>query len=645
MGQKNIVYCVQESQNVQFGSSASRDNDYIFKDWTCKMKQSVLFLLLLFFCTSLTGKSKPKFEFYKVDLNLDSLATLHVKETLVIVSNGQDIKHGIYRHYKNERIDAFDKVQTLTYSLISVKQNGEPAKFHVRQTKDLFMLYVGDRSIILPPGRYEYELEYTIKGVIDYFENKNELNWEIVGLQDNLEGSEFQTLLQLPDETYITSIDCSTKNEDNITEDCSYVMDPHILFTTKTGQNIPNFKMHISFNKGSIWEPPALVWYKKHKLVFCFLMIMFGVLLNYITTKFKTGKIVQEQKVVPIYELPEHVSPATSGILDIKKVHHKFIISSIIQLAVKGYIKIMVNSTDNNKYKGSGSFTLLKTDKKVGKLAHEEKVILNTIFKEQNELIIDGSYHPSVAETLRLYRYELNNDFPNIEEKGFERFSFYLPIVTSTIIIVTIINALHLDFPNYVNDIMLGLSIFIFPFLGYLLPILPFFFRAIKYGAIITCILFFIAVLTIQYLSPLLEMNIYNLIGYLIFAIFAVILSRIFLLRPLKSSLSLKTRVNGFKLFLETSQNNEVVKLDPSDVNKHLYNKYLPYALALNRQDAWTEKYYKYLKRNEMDTTTVLDWLHSNQALKPKDIKNICQGLMNSFFISSVQDKNHRIES
>ncbi len=52
-------------------------------------------------------------------------------------------------------------------------------------------------------------------------------------------------------------------------------------------------------------------------------------------------------------------------------------------------------------------------------------------------------------------------------------------------------------------------------------------------------------------------------------------------------------QIEGFKMFLSVAEQDRFQKLHPPDVTPELFEKYLPYALALGVENDWSEKFAK----------------------------------------------------
>ena len=69
-------------------------------------------------------------------------------------------------------------------------------------------------------------------------------------------------------------------------------------------------------------------------------------------------------------------------------------------------------------------------------------------------------------------------------------------------------------------------------------------------------------------------------------------------------------RIEGFKMYLSTAEEHRLEKLHPPEKTPELFEKYLPYALALEVDQEWSEKFAGVLQRAATDQGYSPGWYH-----------------------------------
>ena len=121
-------------------------------------------------------------------LSFDSDVTIHkdasitVVETIRVRSEGRDIRRGIIREfptrYENENGDKIN----VGFELISATRDGGPERFQVDDVSNGVEIRLGDPDVMLTPGEHVYTLTYRTTFQLGFFEAGDELYWNVTGL-------------------------------------------------------------------------------------------------------------------------------------------------------------------------------------------------------------------------------------------------------------------------------------------------------------------------------------------------------------------------------------------------------------------------------------------------------------------------------
>ena len=118
---------------------------------------------------------------FKSDIEVHADATMTVTETIVVRAAGDQIKRGIYREFPTSYVDRFGNTVRIGFHVLSVTRNGRPEPYHIRDASNGKRVYIGDKDVFLQPGRYSYTLTYTTDQQIGFFEDFDELYWNVTG--------------------------------------------------------------------------------------------------------------------------------------------------------------------------------------------------------------------------------------------------------------------------------------------------------------------------------------------------------------------------------------------------------------------------------------------------------------------------------
>lgn len=261
--------------------------------------------------------------------------------------------------------------------------------------------------------------------------------------------------------------------------------------------------------------------------------LMLGSLLWLILTWIAYRIRRSRETIVPGYESPDKLTPAEIGLLTDNKSGMREITATLIDLAVRGYLRI-----EQLKPKGvftKGKYKLLK--KKTGSnLSGPDGTLFNAVFADGNEVELSALDQNKMAIAVTSFRDQLQK---SLEHKGY----YYEPAYTR--------------------------------------PKLLFF-------------LLCVALLVGAFLAPLLAGANPNHLIWNPAAVFAgEILFAIVFFRKQVSKLGLREwgMVEGFKWYLSMAEKERLKFTDAPKKNPKLFSKLLPYATALGVEKDWAKQF------------------------------------------------------
>ena len=112
---------------------------------------------------------------FRSDIEVHADATMTVTETIVVRAARNQIKRGIYREFPTTYQDRFGNTVGVGFHVLSVTRDGRTEPYHIRDASNGKRVYIGDKDVILKPGRYSYRLTYTTDQQLGFFEDFDEL--------------------------------------------------------------------------------------------------------------------------------------------------------------------------------------------------------------------------------------------------------------------------------------------------------------------------------------------------------------------------------------------------------------------------------------------------------------------------------------
>ena len=118
---------------------------------------------------------------YHSDILVRADGWIEVTETISVRAEGTQIRRGIYRDYPVRYEDRFGNNVKVLYEPISALRDGEAENFIVEASGKNVRTYFGSSDRLLSPGDYTYTYRYNAGRMLGFFEEVDELYWNVTG--------------------------------------------------------------------------------------------------------------------------------------------------------------------------------------------------------------------------------------------------------------------------------------------------------------------------------------------------------------------------------------------------------------------------------------------------------------------------------
>jgi len=354
--------------------------------------------LLCIFPTITQARSNVDYWYIKnfdsnIIINKDS--SLYIDEKITADCGSCIGKHGIFRILPTVYSPESGKKVNLHLKLQSITDfNGKPYKYSAINDRinDTLTLKIGDPNATVL-GVNEYEIKYSVaNGIRTSNADFDEFYWNLNGNFWDIETDQFTANISFPtgvnQEKVKTSLYSGAFGSQSSTGSELIWLNAQTLQikSTKTLAVSEGITLSASFPKGviSAYQPTFLETYGFY---FYFLITIFVFIFSFLVwTKYGRDPKINPT-IAPEFDIPDKLSPMSLGMVysdGISKSH--YITASIINLAVKGLLKIEEIKSDSIFSKKDYKLTLIKESAK--NLDADEKRLLDDIFGSNKEILI-----------------------------------------------------------------------------------------------------------------------------------------------------------------------------------------------------------------------------------------------------------------
>ncbi len=138
--------------------------------------------LLLLPLLPCAGAADERILDYHSDILVRQDGWIEVTERIEVRAEGDRIRRGIYRDYPTDYEDRFGNDVRVDYQPVSVMRNGRPEDFHSERRANGVRTYFGSAGRSLEPGVHTYLYRYHAGRMLGFFEDRDELYWNVTGL-------------------------------------------------------------------------------------------------------------------------------------------------------------------------------------------------------------------------------------------------------------------------------------------------------------------------------------------------------------------------------------------------------------------------------------------------------------------------------
>ena len=557
----------------------------------------IIFVSFLLVFPVLVNAEQERIKLFDSNIEVNKDASLTVTETISVFANGDQIVHGIYRDFPTTYEDEYGNKFKVSFEVQEVSRDGESENYWMENISDGKRIYIGDKNTKLKAGDYSFLIKYKTNRQIGYFEDHDELYWNVTGNFWNFPIDKATASVKLPSEISADKVKLDGftgpigSKEKKFTKDIS---GGTIKFQTavplSTGEGLT---VVVGWPKGFVYEPTkeermrATISDNIVRLIS--IIGLLATLLYYFIIWSIKGRDPAKGTIIPQYEPPEDLTPASLRYLAKQRFDKKCFTAAILDMAVRGHLKI-----EEKK-----SFFITKINSSLP-LLREDKIIDSNLGLGGSPFELSNENYKDVQKTENELRKTI---IENYYKKHFVNHYGYLSI--------GILLSLLFIFINFLSETpseSLFLSLWL---LFWTIGLLIIAFSAIKFWRTFIqnknlksfFAAFFMSLFAVPFLAAEVIV-IYILSKNSFYFLFIALLSSLmnfafyFLLKVrTKFGRNVMDKIEGFKWFLSVTEKDRMNFHNPPNKTPELFEKFLPYALALEVENKWAEQFASVLNK------------------------------------------------
>jgi uncharacterized membrane protein len=574
-------------------------------------KQLLLFITFLAFCCAplLLKAESERILYFNSEISVNTNGSIQVCETIKVYSAGLDIKRGIYRTLPTNYSDEYNNNYNVKYDVLSVTRDGNQEPWHTERDGGNLIIYIGSEDVFLSPGYYTYTITYESPRQIRYFDDHDELYWNVTGNFWGFRIEQASATVIMPIKTKLLDQSAYTGSFGAQGKDYVFIPDSAGNIVCKATRELSageGLSFSISFPKGIITQPTRgqeFMYFMMDNLwtIFSGILLLLCIL-YFIIAWFRVGRDPQKGSIAVMYFPPLNLSPGALRFILKMGFDNKAFTAGVMNLAVQGYLTI---------HEQDGEYTLKKTNKDSSPAAKEEKALFEMLFSYGSVLKLKNTNHTQISSAISHFKKRLKELFQNLYFRTNSEWFWpgLLGLVVAGIIMIVGL------FRN--NQSGAGTLIFFFAGGAALLMLFAMLntWKKTKSNKkmIIAAIILTVCVVPFFLIFAIVGAAFFNQIAVLpalmlLIVIASAILFQYLLKAPTKQGRQLMDQIEGFREYLNTAEKDELELANPPEKTPELFEKYLPYAVALGVENHWGEKFNDILKKAMEDNSYQPHW-------------------------------------
>ena len=331
---------------------------------------------------------------YQSGILIHTDGDLLVTETIKVRAEGKDIRRGIFRDFPTRYKDSYGNQYKVDLNILDIKRDGVPEPFHTEKRSNGVRIYIGSTNQILANGVYTYQLRYQTSRQLGFFEDHDEIYWNVTGNGWMFPIDHASARIELPAsvkrEDLRISFYTGGQGADGKDAQSKVIKDQIIVFESTRGlQPKEGLTVAVGWPKGMVDQPTttdrARYFLRDNTTALVLLIGLLASLGWYLWAWNRYGRDPEKGVIIPRFKPPTGLSPAGCSYVHKMSFGKQTFAAAVVSLGVKGYLEILEQDDD---------FTLRsKSGPAEEKMSDGERAVLASLFENGSEIKLDQKNH------------------------------------------------------------------------------------------------------------------------------------------------------------------------------------------------------------------------------------------------------------
>jgi uncharacterized membrane protein YgcG len=488
---------------------------------------------------------------FESDVQVAADGSMIVTETLHVRAEGSRIRHGIYRDFPTDYEDRLGNRYRVDFEPLAVQRDGVPDGHREERLSNGVRIYIGSADRLVPSGEHEYVLRYRTDRQLGFFADHDELYWNVTGNGWDFPIDAASARVTLPDKP-------------------GFEIGGIEGYVGPAGSTERTYAAHVETARSAFIEAKrplapregltlVVTWPKGWIAAPTRLQTTARLLAQNAGLEVSLAGLLAVLLYLTYAWSKAGRDPAPGVIFPRYEPPATFSPGAVRYISKMGYdnktfsaavIDLAVRGHLDIDESG-GTYTLRRrADGRAAPAASGEQALLDALFTRGDRVVLRNENYRTVQRAMKVHKRALRRDYDRIYFLTNSRL-----LIPAALILIVVL-----------------------------------------------AVVFALGQLTVLVVAAL-------VLGGILTAIFSWLLKA-----PTRKGRDLLDEIDGFKLYLEVAEKDELDLRNPPQKTPELFEAYLPYALALAVEQPWAEKFTRVFAKLEADTGTAYQpgWYHGH---------------------------------
>ena len=560
----------------------------------------LLLLLATLIATAAPAGAVERIMSFISDVKVERSGDLEVTETITVDAQLDKIQRGILRDFPTIYRTTNGRRVEVGFDIQSIARDGVAEPYTTEKLSNGVRIRIGRADRYLTQGPHEYVIKYRTTRQIGYFPEFDELYWNATGTGWTFPIDMAEARITLPErvpfiqKAFYTGPQGSTANDATVVEE-----EPgRIVFrTTKPLPAFNGLTVAAGWQKGVLLPPRgpgiferagdaiAQSWVFRHLPLVLALIGLPLVLGYYVYAWIKIGGVPRRGTVIPLFTPPKDMSAAATRYVRRMGFDDKTFTAALIELAVNGHLELRESKKKITLHQRNGG-------KPIGKA---EQAAEDSLFHDKSLIPLTRGSRIELDGAMNTLKRVFRKSYDNVTFSANTSLAVW-GLLASLALMVTVVAA------NWTRegDVFSGtlfVLLFLVPgvMLGLMLLIMAW--RSQGSTRIVGLILGLLfgggalyATLWILFAVRYEWNEVLPSFAAFALAPLAVLAFELFRM-PTRDGRKVMDDIEGFRLYLGVAEEDRLQAYYPPKKTPELFEQYLPYAIALDVENAWAKRF------------------------------------------------------